>query len=410
MALAKKTVFLFCYILCITSNFGLNFRPVFAQTPAFACDVSSNPGLKNFSFCDVSLDVKTRVDDLVNRLTLQEKIGFVVNGAKGVSSLGIPNYEWWSEALHGVSYTGPGVKFTSLVPGATSFPQVLLTGATFNESLFELIGKVVSTEARAIWGRGQETPGEDPVLSSKYGAAYVRGLQQRDDGDKDRLKVGACCKHYTAYDVDNWKGNLRYNFNAVVTQQDLDDTFQPPFKSCVLDGNVASVMCSYNQVNGKPTCGDYDLLAGVIRGQWKLNGYIVSDCDSLKEIFYSQHYTKTPEETAALAIKSGLDLNCGSFLTDHTQAAIDRGLLNETDINKAISNNFATLMRLGFFDGDPSKQLYGNLGPKDVCTPANQELAREVAREGIVLLKNTEGSLPLSPDCHQILGSNRSKC
>ncbi|KAL2477493.1 Beta-D-xylosidase 4 [Forsythia ovata] len=420
MALAKNTVFLFCYILCITlTNFGLNFRPVFAQTPAFACDVSSNPGLKNFSFCDVSLDVKTRVDDLVKRLTLQEKIGFVVNGAKGVSSLGIPDYEWWSEALHGVSYIGPGTKFTSLVPGATSFPQVLLTGATFNESLFELIGKVVSTEARAMhnvglagltfwspninifrdprWGRGQETPGEDPVLSSKYGAAYVRGLQQRDDGDKDRLKVAACCKHYTAYDVDSWKGNLRYSFNAVVTQQDLDDTFQPPFKSCVLDGNVASVMCSYNQVNGKPTCGDPDLLAGVIRGQWKLNGYIVSDCDSLKEMFYSQNYTKTPEETAALAIKSGLDLNCGSFLTDHTQAAIDRGLLNETDVNKAISNNFATLMRLGFFDGDPSKQLYGNLGPKDVCTPANQELAREVAREGIVLLKNTEGSLPLSP-------------
>ncbi|KAL2460459.1 Beta-D-xylosidase 4 [Abeliophyllum distichum] len=419
MALAKNTAFLFCYILCITlTNFGLNFRPVFAQIPTFACDVSSNPGLKNFRFCDVSLDVKTRVDDLVNRLTLQEKIGFVVSGAKGVSNLGIPNYEWWSEALHGVSYTGPGTHFTSLVPGATSFPQVLLTGATFNESLFELIGKVVSTEARAMhnvglagltfwspninifrdprWGRGQETPGEDPVLSSKYGAAYVRGLQQRDDGDKDKLKVAACCKHYTAYDVDNWQGNLRYSFNAVVTQQDMEDTFQPPFKSCVLDGNVASVMCSYNQVNGKPTCGDPDLLTGVIRGQWKLNGYIVSDCDSLKEMFSSQNYTKTPEETAALAIKSGLDLNCGSFLTDHTQAAIDRGLLNETDINKAISNNFATLMRLGFFDGDPRKQLYGNLGPKDVCTPANQELAREVAREGIVLLKNTEGSLPLS--------------
>ncbi|CAA2933820.1 beta-xylosidase alpha-L-arabinofuranosidase 2-like [Olea europaea subsp. europaea] len=420
MASGKHSIFLFCYILCFTlTNFALNFRPVLAQKPVFACDVSGNPGLNNFSFCDASLDVKTRVDDLVNRLTLQEKIGFLVDGSKGVSRLGIPNYEWWSEALHGVSNTGPGTKFASPIPSATSFPQVLLTGATFNESLFKSIGKVVSTEARAMynvglagltfwspnvnifrdprWGRGQETPGEDPVLSSKYGAAYVRGLQQRDDGDKDKLKVGACCKHYTAYDVDNWKGIQRYTFNAVVTQQDLDDTYQPPFKSCVIDGNVASVMCSYNQVNGKPTCGDPDLLAGVIRGQWKLNGYISSDCDSLKEMFNSQKYTKTPEETAALAIKSGLDLNCGSFLSDHTQAAIDGGLLNETDVNKAISNNFAMLMRLGFFDGDPSKQLYGNLGPKDVCTSENQEFAREVAQQGIVLLKNTKGSLPLSP-------------
>ncbi|KAL2491003.1 Beta-D-xylosidase 4 [Abeliophyllum distichum] len=356
---------------------------------------------------------------LVKKLTIQEKIGFLVNGSHGVSRLGIPKYEWWAEALHGVSFYGSATRFANPVPAATSFPQVILTAASFNESLFEIIGKVVSTEARAMynvgltgltfwspnvniyrdprWGRGQETPGEDPLLSSKYAVAYVRGLQQRDDGDKNRLKVAACCKHYTAYDLDNWKGFQRYSFNAVVTQQDLEDTFQPPFKSCVVDGNVASVMCSYNQVNGRPTCGGFDLLAGVIRGEWKLDGYIVSDCDSLKEMFYSQHYTKTPEETAALAIQSGLDLNCGFFLTDSTQAAIDRRLLNKKDINRAISNNIATLMRLGFFDGDPSKQLYGNLGPEDVCTPANQELAREAARQGTVLLKNTEGSLPLSP-------------
>ncbi|KAH6813509.1 beta-D-xylosidase 4 [Perilla frutescens var. frutescens] len=416
MAPAKHSVFPCFAALCFIM---LCFRPALAQTqPVYACDVANNPGLKNFSFCDPSLGVQARVSDLVSKLTLPEKIGWLVNAAKGVSRLGIPNYEWWSEALHGVSYVGPGTRFSSLVPGATSFPQVILTAATFNESLFETIGKVVSTEARAMynvglagltfwspninifrdprWGRGQETPGEDPVLSSKYGAAYVRGLQQRDDGDKEGLKVAACCKHYTAYDVDNWKGIQRYTFNAVVTQQDMDDTFQPPFKSCVLDGNVASVMCSYNQVNGKPTCGDPDLLAGVIRGQWKLNGYIVSDCDSLNEMFYSQHYTKTPEETAALAVNSGLDLNCGSFLSKNAQTAVDRGLLNETTIDKAVSNNFATMMRLGFFDGNPSKQLYGNLGPKDVCTTANQNLAREVAREGIVLLKNLEGSLPLS--------------
>ncbi|KAI4375624.1 hypothetical protein MLD38_013473 [Melastoma candidum] len=387
--------------------------------PVFACDVDTDPSLKGLPFCDPSRAVPDRVADLVGRLSLDEKITFLVNGAGNVTRLGIPHYEWWSEALHGVSYVGPGTRFSPLVPGATSFPQVILTAASFNTTLFETIGKAVSTEARAMhnvglagltfwspnvnifrdprWGRGQETPGEDPTLSGKYGSGYVRGLQGSDDGSPDKLKVAACCKHYTAYDIDNWKGVDRYHFNAIVTQQDMGDTFQPPFESCVLDGNVASVMCSYNQVNGKPTCADPDLLKGVIRGQWKLNGYIVSDCDSVEVFFNSQHYTKTPEEAATIAISSGLDLDCGTFLGQHTSGAVKAGLLNESAIDNAISNNFATLMRLGFFDGDPRKRLYGKLGPSDVCTPANQELAQEAARQGIVLLQNTAGSLPLSP-------------
>ncbi|KAE9445896.1 hypothetical protein C3L33_22216, partial [Rhododendron williamsianum] len=399
-----------CFHITILVLLHFSTRVSSQSKAVFACDVKSNPGLANYSFCDPALPAGERVADLVKRLTLEEKIGFLGNSAGSVSRLGIPKYEWWSEALHGVSYVGPGTKFSSVVPGATSFPQVILTAASFNVTLFETIGKimslihmikdlfiemgishfeVVSTEARAMynvglagltywspninivrdprWGRIQETPGEDPVLTSKYASAYVRGLQQRDDGDKDRLKVASCCKHYTAYDLDNWKGVDRTRFNAVVTQQDLDDTFQPPFKSCVLDGNVASVM------------------------------YIVSDCDSVDVFYNQQHYTKTPEEAAAKAILAGLDLDCGSFLGQHTGAAIKAGLVNESAINKAVTNNFATLMRLGFFDGDPSKQLYGKLGPSDVCTAASQELAREAARQGIVLLKNSEGSLPLSP-------------
>ncbi|XP_038979224.1 beta-xylosidase/alpha-L-arabinofuranosidase 2-like isoform X1 [Phoenix dactylifera] len=245
------------------------------------------------------------------------------------------------------------------------------------------------------WGRGQETPGEDPVLASKYAAGYVKGLQQAKD--PDRLKVAACCKHYTAYDLDNWKGIQRYTFNAVVTKQDLDDTFQPPFKSCVTEGNVASVMCSYNQVNGVPTCADPDLLAGTIRGDWKLNGYIVSDCDSVDVLYNQQHYTKTPEDAAAVTILAGLDLNCGSFLGQHTQAAVKAGKLKESDVDKAITSNFVVLMRLGFFDGDPRKLEFGKLGPKDVCTAEHQELAREAARQGIVLLKNDDDALPLDP-------------
>ncbi|KAL0701058.1 hypothetical protein Bca4012_057180 [Brassica carinata] len=396
-----------------------------SSSPEFACDVTRNPSLAGYGFCNMGLKAEARVADLVGRLTLEEKIGFLVSKATGVSRLGIPDYNWWSEALHGVSDVGGGSNFKGPVPGATSFPQVILTAASFNVSLFQAIGKVVSTEARAMynvgvggltfwspninifrdprWGRGQETPGEDPTLASKYAVAYVKGLQGTDGGDPNRLKVAACCKHYTAYDVDNWKDVHRYTFNSVVNQQDMDDTFQPPFRSCVVDGNVASVMCSYNQVNGKPTCADPDLLSGVIRGQWKLNGYIVSDCDSVEVMYASQHYTKTPEEAVAKSMLAGLDLNCDHFTGQHAIGAVKAGLVNESDVDTAISNNFATLMRLGFFNGDPKKQPYGNLGPQDVCTAENQELAREAARQGIVLLKNSNGSLPFSPSAIKTL-------
>ncbi|XP_020082655.1 beta-xylosidase/alpha-L-arabinofuranosidase 2-like [Ananas comosus] len=410
---AELCVVVLLLLLCLCVRGG-----VMAQKAVFACDAAANPSVAGLGFCNASWSAAARAADLVGRLTLAEKVGFLVNKAAAVPRLGIPAYEWWSEALHGVSYVGPGTGFSSLVPAATSFPQVILTAASFNASLFLAIGKAVSTEARAMhnvglagltfwspninifrdprWGRGQETPGEDPLLSSKYATGYVTGLQQADDADK--LKVAACCKHYTAYDLDNWKGIQRYTFNAIVTKQDLDDTFQPPFKSCVIDGNVASVMCSYNQVNGVPTCADPDLLAGTVRAKWNLNGYIVSDCDSVDVLYNQQHYTKTPEDAAAITILAGLDLNCGSFLGQHTQAAVQGGKLKEADVDKAITNNFVVLMRLGFFDGDPRKLPYGGLGPKDVCTPAHQELARDAARQGIVLLKNINGALPLSPN------------
>ncbi|KAF5771941.1 putative glycosidase [Helianthus annuus] len=386
--------------------------------PSYACDTHKNPSLKKYAFCNTKLDIKTRVKDLVKRLTLQEKAGSIVSMTDSIPRLGIPSYGWWSEALHGVSDTGPSTWFNaSVIPGATSFPQVILTAASFNESLFYSIGKVVSTEARAMyntgvagltfwspnvnifrdprWGRGQETPGEDPVLTSRYGSRYVRGLQEREDGDKERLKVGACCKHYTAYDLDNWTSVDRFHFNAIVTKQDLEDTYNPPFKSCVLDGNVASVMCSYNQVNGKPTCGDKELLLDTVRGEWKLNGYISSDCDSVEVMFRNQKYAKTPEEATADALNAGLDLNCGDSLKNFSASAVKKGLVKQSVVDRAVTNSFTTLMRLGFFDGNPSKQFYGKLGKKDVCTPAHQDLAREAARQGIVLLKNSVRSLPL---------------
>ncbi|XP_076933812.1 beta-xylosidase/alpha-L-arabinofuranosidase 1-like [Bidens hawaiensis] len=412
-------------IFFISFTFTTNAVPT-DPPPRYACETHKNPILKKYAFCNTKLDIKTRVNDLVKRLTLQEKAGSIVSIADSIPRLGIPSYGWWSEALHGVSDTGPATWFnSSIIPGATSFPQVILTAASFNESLFYTIGKVVSTEARAMyntgvagltfwspnvnifrdprWGRGQETPGEDPLLTSRYGSTYVRGLQEREDGNKERLKVGACCKHFTAYDLDNWTTVDRYHFNALVTKQDLEDTYNPPFKSCVLDGNVASVMCSYNKVNGIPTCADKELLEDTVRGEWKLNGYISSDCDSLHVMFRDQRWAKTPEEVTADALNAGLDLNCGDSLKRYTALAVKRGLVKQSVVDLAVTNSFTTLMRLGFFDGHPSKQMYGKLGKIDVCTRAHQDLAREAARQGIVLLKNSFRSLPLcKPDYKKV--------
>ncbi|XP_026435663.1 probable beta-D-xylosidase 2 [Papaver somniferum] len=392
----------------------------------FACNPRDS-NTKNYPFCKTNLPIQYRVRDFIGRLTLHEKVGLLVNNAAPVPRLGIQGYEWWSEALHGVSNVGPGTKFTPQFSAATSFPQVITTAASFNQSLWEEIGKVVSDEARAMynggnagltfwspnvnvfrdprWGRGQETPGEDPVIAGKYAARYVRGLQG-NDGNK--LKVAACCKHYTAYDLDNWNGVDRFHFNAKVSKQDLADTFDVPFRTCVTEGKVASVMCSYNQVNGIPTCADPNLLKGTIRGDWKLNGYIVSDCDSVGVFYDNQHYTATPEEAAAAAIKAGLDLDCGPFLAVHTESAIRGGKLSESDVNNALINTVTVQMRLGMFDGEPRNQPFGHLGPHIVCRPDHDHLALEAARQGIVLLKN-RGPLPLSTQRHRtiaVIGPN----
>ncbi|XP_065860356.1 probable beta-D-xylosidase 2 [Euphorbia lathyris] len=393
----------------------------------FSCD-QKDETTTNLALCNVKLPIKDRVSDLIGRLTLAEKVGLLVNNAAAVPKVGMKGYEWWSEALHGVSNVGPGTKFGGAFPAATSFPQVITTAASFNATLWEAIGRVVSDEGRAMynggmagltywspnvnifrdprWGRGQETPGEDPLVVGKYAASYVRGLQGNDG---DRLKVAACCKHFTAYDLDNWNGVDRFHFNAKVSKQDMEDTFDIPFKMCVKEGKVASVMCSYNQVNGVPTCADPNLLRKTIRTQWGHNGYIVSDCDSVGVYYNTQHYTSTPEEAAADAIKAGLDLDCGPFLGAHTEDAVKRGLINEVDINGALVNTLTVQMRLGMFDGEPSGQPYGNLGPSHVCTQAHHQLALEAARQGIVLLKNDGPSLPLSPRRHPtvaVIGPN----
>ncbi|PSS26140.1 Beta-D-xylosidase [Actinidia chinensis var. chinensis] len=400
------------------------FLTIPQTTHQFACN-KNDPNTRGYLFCNTTLSYLDRAKDLVSRLTLEEKVQQLVNNAKGISRLGVPAYEWWSEALHGVSNTGPGVHFNATVPGATSFPAVILSAASFNSSLWYEMGRVVSTEARAMynvglagltfwspnvnvfrdprWGRGQETPGEDPLVVSKYAVNYVRGLQEVgqegnfSNDSNDKLKVSSCCKHYTAYDVDNWKGVDRFHFDAKVSLQDLEDTYQPPFKSCVEEGHVSSVMCSYNRVNGIPTCADPNLLKGIIRDQWNLDGYIVSDCDSVEVYYNSIHYTATPEDAVALALKAGLNMNCGAYLGKYTQNAVKSNKVEESIVDQALIYNYIVLMRLGFFDGDPTTLPFGQLGPSDVCTDDHQALSLEAAKQGIVLLEN-RGSLPLSPN------------
>ncbi|XP_056167228.1 probable beta-D-xylosidase 7 [Syzygium oleosum] len=392
-----------------------------AQPPPFSCDPSS-PSAKSFPFCEASLPISQRAQDLVSRLTLDEKISQLVSSAPAIPRLGIPAYEWWSESLHGVSNSGRGVRFNGTTQSATSFPQVILTAASFDVDLWYRIGQAIGTEARAVynsgqatgmtfwapninifrdprWGRGQETPGEDPVATGNYAVAYVRGVQGDDfqGGGKlrENLQASACCKHLTAYDLDNWKGVNRFVFDARVMAQDMADTFQPPFQRCIQDGKASGIMCSYNHVNGIPNCPDYNLLSNTARRQWSFHGYITSDCDAVAIIYESQGYAKTPEDAVADVLKAGMDVNCGTYLQNHTKSAVEQTKVTVSEIDRALHNLFSVRMRLGLFNGDPKKQPFGNIGPDQVCSQKHQDLALEAARSGIVLLKNKEKRLPL---------------
>ncbi|XP_010428909.1 PREDICTED: probable beta-D-xylosidase 7 isoform X3 [Camelina sativa] len=398
------------------------YHCVNSAPPPHACD-PSNPTTKLYQFCRTELPVNKRARDLVSRLTVDEKISQLVNTAPGIPRLGVPAYEWWSEALHGVAGVGPGIRFNGTVKAATSFPQVILTAASFDSYEWFRIAQVIGREARGVynagqakgmtfwapninifrdprWGRGQETPGEDPMMTGSYAVAYVRGLQGDSfDGRKSlagHLQASACCKHFTAYDLDRWNGITRYVFNAQVSLADLAETYQPPFKKCVEEGRASGVMCSYNRVNGIPTCADPNLLTQTARGLWRFQGYITSDCDAVSIIHDAQGYAKTPEDAVADVLKAGMDVNCGSYLQKHTKSALQQKKVSEYDIDRALLNLISVRIRLGLFNGDPTKLPYGNISPNEVCAPAHQALALEAARNGIVLLKNNLKLLPLS--------------
>ncbi|KAI1107968.1 glycoside hydrolase family 3 protein [Jackrogersella minutella] len=378
-------------------------------------DCVSGP-LSSNGVCNKALSVGERAKALVAALETNEKFGLLSSTSPGVERLGLPSYEWWQEALHGVA-SSPGVNFSDSgdFSYATSFPQPILMGAAFDDDLIEAVATVVSTEARAFnnfnrsgldywtpninpyrdprWGRGQETPGEDPYHLSSYVTALIKGLQGGEDPDV--LKVVATCKHFIAYDIEDWLGNERYEFDAQVNSQDLAEYYMPPFEACVR-ANVGSVMCSYNALNGVPTCSNSYILQDILRDHWNWTRdyqYVVSDCDALQNVFMPHDYTDTREESVASSLLAGTDLDCGTYYEIHLPAAYDQGLVNDAALDQAIVRLYAALIKLGYFDSDDSN-AYRALGFSDVATPYAEDLAREAAEKGIVLIKN-DGTLPL---------------
>ncbi|XP_020255004.1 probable beta-D-xylosidase 5 [Asparagus officinalis] len=398
---------------------------------------SLNLSIPDFAFCDKSLSYYVRAKNLVDSMNLTEKakqLGNNNNGewyavAAGVPRLGLPAYNWWSEALHGVSYIGGGTSFGGPdVKAATSFPLPINSAAAFNATLWREIGKTISTEARAMnnlgfagltfwspninlvrdprWGRALETPGECPTTAGIYAINFVRGLQDvegqehSNDPNSRPLKVSACCKHYAAYDVDYWRttGSMtvdRFHYDANVTERDMVESYLKPFEMCVKEGDVSSVMCSYNKINGVPACADGRRMRGTIRDEWDLHGYVVSDCDSIKTIFEKQQWLDdTAIEATAQVMRAGLDLDCGWYYAQYLEETVKKGLIKESDVDEALINNYIVLLRLGWFDGNP---LYDNLNASNVCSVDNMKLAASAARQGMVLLKNKGDALPLSP-------------
>jgi beta-D-xylosidase 4 len=290
-------------------------------------------------------------------------------------------------------------------------------GAAFNDVLIKDVATVIGTEARAFsndgrtgldfwtpninpfrdprWGRGQETPGEDPFHLSSYVSALIDGLQ---GGLTPKYKrVVATCKHFAGYDIENWQGNLRFGFDAVISPQDLVEYYLPPFRECARDSNVGGFMCSYNAVNGVPACADPYLLQTILREKWNWTGeqqWVTSDCDAIDNVFTDHHYTRTPEQAVAESLKAGTDIDCGPYYQKYLPTAYKQGLFNESVLDMALVRQYSSLLRLGYFD-PPEIQPYRSLNFDNVNTPSNQALAKRAAVEGIVLLKNN-GLLPLT--------------
>jgi beta-glucosidase len=362
---------------------------------------------KEFLFLKTELPVDVRVNDLVSRMTLEEKISQMVNDAPAIDRLGIPRYNWWSEGLHGVARAGL----------ATVFPQAIGLGATWDEGLLHNVSTAIADEARAKhskfvsknkrfiyqgltlwspninifrdprWGRGQETYGEDPYLTGRLAVQFIQGLQ---GDDTTYYKTIATAKHFA---VHSGPEEGRHSFNSVTQENDLRETYLPQFEMAVKQGKPYSVMCAYNRHNGEACCGSKRLLHDVLRNEWGFNGYIVSDCDAIVDIYKFHKLVQTPEEAAALAVKSGTDLECGNVYL-HLKEAVAQKLITENEIDVAVKRLFKARFKLGMFD-PAEKVRYAQIPYSVVDSKQHKTLALEAARKSIVLLKNKDNILPL---------------
>ena len=372
----------------------------------------------DFPFQNPSLPIEQRVADLVGRLTPQEKVSQMTMTAAAIPRLGIPEYTWWNEGLHGVARSGY----------ATVFPQAIGLAATWDTSLVHSVGDTISTEARAKysdaiahnnhriyfgltfwspninifrdprWGRGQETYGEDPYLTSRIGLAFVTGLQ----GDDPRyLKVVATPKHFA---VHSGPEQLRHEFNVNVSPQDLQATYLPAFHTAMVEGKAASTMCAYNAIDGAPACASDMLLQKTLREQWKFSGFVTSDCWALTDIWKGHKFAPDEEHAAVLALRAGTDTSCGPEFAALNQALKDK-LVSEGEIDTAVKRLFTARFRLGMFD-PPQDVPYARIPLSEVDSEAHRMQARQVARESIVLLKNAILPLQAKGKTIAVVGPN----
>lgn len=372
---------------------------IFALVTVFSGQSLADKSLPLYQ--DTQQTFEARAADLVSRMTLEEKVSQMQNDSPAIPRLGIPKYEWWNEALHGVARAG----------SATVFPQAIGLAASFDPEMMLDISTVISDEGRAKyhefskrdqrnryqgltfwspnvnifrdprWGRGQETYGEDPFLTAQMGVAFVKGLQG-DDNSQYR-KTDATAKHYA---VHSGPEHNRHEFDARPTERDLYETYLPAFQALVQDANVASVMGAYNRVNGESASASQRLLLDILRKDWGFKGYVVSDCDSIEDIFLYHKIVKTPEEAAALGVKKGLELNCGKTYGALTKA-VKQNLITEAELDDALHRLFYTRFRLGMFDPD-SQVNWAQIPYSINQSKAHDELARKAAQRSLVLLKN----------------------
>lgn len=401
MSLLRVSLFFLTLVLCLISSGSL------ARTQ----EPKSDPGA---AYLNPKFPREQRVNDLISRMTLEEKVSQMMNAAPAIPRLGIPEYDWWNEALHGVAFSGV----------ATVFPQAIGLGATFDPQLVNRVATAISDEARAKyheaqrqrnykrfygltfwspninifrdprWGRGQETYGEDPYLTSRLGVAFVQGLQ---GDDPKYLKLVATPKHYA---VHSGPEPERHRFDAAATERDLRETYLPAFRATIMESRAASVMCAYNRTNGEPCCANTHLLDDTLRGEWGFDGYVVSDCGAIDDIYKRHNFLKTAEEASALAVKRGTDLECGESYKALVNA-VKQGLISEADIDRAVKRLFDARFRLGMFD-PPEMVPYSKIPFSANDSPAHRQLALDAARESIVLLKNETNTLPLRKNLKSI--------